>query len=161
MLTREMNSLRLSFFCCLIGFGAILFSGCAGTPLNPPSGMIAGISASKSKVLLSREQEAKVASNIAFILPAGEYRPVYEDADGVYFEAPSKIIMKENFVGINLPGNPFDGGIYLHRNNPQVAKIYSVVSRNQGGEIQRMLKGGRPEKPMLPRQPVQFQLTHS
>jgi hypothetical protein len=69
--------------------------------------------------------------------------------------------MKENFLGMNLPGKPFAGGIFLERSNPQVAKVYMVTPANEGGEIQRLMKGGRPEKPMAPSQPVQFHLTRS
>lgn len=144
-----------------LGVLAILFTGCAGKPFNPPTGMIGGISAPHAKVFLRQQQEVKLAGNIDYILPAGEYRPAVQDETGIYFEAPSKVIMKENFLGIHLPGRPYDGGIFLERNNPQSAKIYHVVPANEGGEIQRMLKGGRPDKPMIPREPIQFQLKKS
>jgi hypothetical protein len=158
-----MKLMRLlrAILCFPIVFGAILLVSCAGPPLNPPSGTIGGISAPKSKVVLKRQQEVKVGINVAYVLPAGDYRPAFEDKTGVYYEAPSKIIMKENFLGLNLPGKPLPGGIFLERSNPNVAKIYGIVPENEGGEIQRMLKGGRPVKPMLPREPVQFQLTKS
>ena len=141
--------------------GTLFLAGCAGPPLNPPSGTIGGISAPKSKVVLNQQQERKVAGNVAYVLPAGDYRPAFEDAAGIYYEAPSKVIMKENFLGLNLPGKPFTGGIFLERSNPRVAKIYGITPENEGGEIQRMLKGGRPNKPVLPRQPIEFQLTKS
>src|SRR5688500_10080793 len=139
--------------------GAFLVAGCAGTVVRPPSGTIGGIPAPKSKVVLHQEQEVKTHLNLSFVLPAGEYRPAVEDENGIYFEAPSKVIMKEVFLGMNLRGKPFGGGIFLERSNPQVAKIYLMVPANEGGEIQRWLKGGRPDKPITPKQPVQFQLT--
>jgi hypothetical protein len=142
--------------------GAILLVSCvSGPPLNPPSGTIGGISAAKSKVVLHQQQDLKLASTITYVYPAGDYRPVYEDATGIYYEAPSKIIQKEIFLGMHVPDKPFTGGIFLERGNPGVAKIYGVHPLNEGGEIQRMLKGGRPVKPFLPRQPLQFQLTRS
>ena len=139
----------------------VFLAACAGPALNPPSGTIGGISAPKSKVVLKRQQEVKVGINVAYVLPAGDYRSAFEDKTGIYYEAPSKVIMKENFLGLNLPGKPFTGGIFLERSNPHVAKIYGIVPENEGGEIQRMLKGGRPAKPVLPRQPIEFQLTKS
>ena len=142
--------------------GAILLVSCSsGPPLNPPSGTIAGISAPKSKVVLRQQQEVRLAVNITNVLPAGDYPPAFEDATGIYYEAPSKCISRENFLGIQLRDEPFTGGIFLERANPQVAKIYGITPENQGGEIQRMMKGGRPAKPLLPREPIQFQLTKS
>jgi hypothetical protein len=142
--------------------GAILFVSCAGgPPLNPPSGMIGGVSAAKSKVVVHQQQELKLASNLTNVFPAGDYRPAYEDATGIYYEAPSKIILKEVFLGMHVPDKPFTGGIFLERTSPGVAKIYGIYPANEGGEIQRMLKGGRPAKPFSPRQPIQFQLTKS
>ena len=85
----------------------------------------------------------------------------YEDAVGVYYEAPSKVMMKENFLGIHLPGHPFDGGIYLERVNPHIAKVYIVTPQNEGGEIQRMIRGGRPQEPRVPLVRVQFELKKS
>jgi hypothetical protein len=43
------------------------------------------------------------------ILPAGEYRPLYEDADYYYYQAPSKVVVND------LTSLMFDGGIYLAR----------------------------------------------
>jgi hypothetical protein len=139
---------------------ALILSGCAGTTFRPPSGKIGGIPATKAKAVLRTQQEFKMAS-ITFILPAGNYRAAFEDESGIYFEAPSKVIMRENFLGMKIPDKPFDGGIFLERSAPQTAKIYTVVPANEGGEIQRMLHGGRPGKPMPTKEPVVFELTRS
>lgn len=161
VISNEMQPIRKFGLFALISSVTFLY-GCAGGPaLNPPSGTIGGISAPKSKVVLSRQQEAKQGINVTYVLPAGDYRAAFEDETGIYYEAPSKVIMKENFLGMNLPGKPFTGGIFLERANPKVAKIYSIAPENEGGEIHRMLKGGRPGKPIIPRQPIQFQLTRS
>jgi hypothetical protein len=136
----------------------ILLGGCAGESLNPPSGRIGGISAAQSKVILTRETLVRMRGNVDYVYPAGEYRPAYQDAAGLYFEAPSKVIMKENFLGLHLPGKPMTGGIFLDRQNPTVAKIYAVNPENEGGEIQRMMKGGRPNPPLAPLEPIKFEL---
>lgn len=140
---------------------AILLGGCASAPpLNPPTGQIGGIEASKSKVVLRQQQETKQASNIAYVFPAGDYRAAFEDATGVYYEAPSKIIMNEKLFGLmQVAGRPFTGGIFLDRTNPKVAKMYFIMTGEGEGEIGRYVKAGRPSKPSLPKQPFQFQLT--
>ena len=137
--------------------GAIVLVSCSGGPsLNPPSGTIGGISASKSMLVLPREQAFKFL-NIEFIFPAGEYRPAYEDTKGIYYEAPSQVIQRENFLGI-VSNDRLTGGIYVERANPQVANIYSVAPKNKGGEIFRALYGGRPIIIARKPQPVEFTL---
>ena len=42
-------------------------------------------------------------------LPAGEYRPLYEDDNYYYYQAPSKVVFS------NLGSSLFDGGIYVAR----------------------------------------------
>ena len=137
---------------------ASVLCACAATRLNPPSGSIGGLAATQSRVVLPAQQEVRVAINVTYVLPAGEYRPVMENDAGIYYESPSKVFMRENFLGMQLRDKPFDGGIYLERAAPQVAKIYVTVPVNQGGEIQRLLSGGRPAKPILPREPIVFEL---
>ena len=41
-------------------------------------------------------------------LPAGTYRPAFEDEDGIYFQAPTKVIIGD-IVGSTL----HDGGVYI------------------------------------------------
>jgi hypothetical protein len=43
------------------------------------------------------------------LLPAGEYRPLYEDDKAYYYQAPAKIVV--NDLGSSL----WDGGIYVQR----------------------------------------------
>jgi len=81
---------------------------------------------------------------MVYDFPAGEYRPAYEDANGVYYEAPQPIQMRENVFGANLSKDLVTGGIYVERANPKVAYIYNVGRTDKGGEIQRALYGGRP-----------------
>jgi hypothetical protein len=103
-----------------------------------------------------------MASNVTFVFPAGDYRPVFENAAGIYFEAPSKIIMNEKFFGLaQLPGRPLTGGIFLERSNPTVAKTYLIMTGEGEGEIPRYLHAGRPSKPTPPREPIQFELRKS
>jgi hypothetical protein len=113
--------------------------------------MIGGMPASKSKVVLRKEQSFKFL-NVHYTYPAGDYRPAYEGATGVYYEAPGAVVMQENFLGMGMPKHPYTGGIFVERADPKRANLYLVAPNNEGGEIQRALKGGRPY--ILNREPV-------
>lgn len=43
------------------------------------------------------------------ILPAGEYRPLYEDDQAYYYQAPSKVVVND------IVSSMYDGGIYVLR----------------------------------------------
>ena len=117
--------------------------------------------ATRTKVVLSAQQEVRAAINVTYVLPAGDYRPAMESDSGIYFQAPTKVFLRENFLGLQLRDKPFEGGIYLDRSAPQTAKIYGIAPANEGGEIQRLLHGGRPGKTIVPREPISFRLTRS
>ncbi len=143
------------------GLAAVLLVSCMTAPtVKPPSGTIAGITAAKSKVVVRQVQSFKFAG-LTYVLTVGEYRPAYEDTVGIYYEAPNKVIQKENFMGIQVPDKIVDGGIFLERANPKVSKIYKVAPKDEGGEIQRIMIGGKPI--VIPREPqsIQFQLIKS
>ena len=117
--------------------------------------------AANAKVVVRQLQEVKVAVNMSYVMPAGEYKPVMENDKGIFFEAPNPLFAKEVFLGMNVPAKLFKGGIFLDRSDPHTALIYGITPENQGGEIQRMLYGGRPAKPLKPRQPIVFELKRS
>jgi hypothetical protein len=52
--------------------------------------------------------------------PAGEYRPVYEDAGGYYYQAPTKVI------GHDFTSYMFDGGLYVERTKTEPTKWYTI-----------------------------------
>ena len=120
------------------------------TPPSPPAGVIGGIPAMQSKVVL-RQQEVKMSANITDLLPAGEYRAAYGDPNGVYYEAPSKIIERQGIIGMRTPDLPFTGGIYLERANPTAAKIWEMS--------QDPVAGRRPGKLYSPEEQIGFKLT--
>jgi len=138
-----------------------VLAGCAtGPDLRPPSGVIGGHAAPASVIVVDAEQTFKAPGGTC-VLPAGRYRPAFEDPAGVYYEAPSKAIFyDESLFGIRMPAKPFTGGIYLQRSSPTVPLIYGMHG-NEGGEIQRMLKAGRPNPPQLPKEPIRFRLVHN
>ena len=89
--------------------------------------------------------------NIINVLPAGEYRAVFSDAEGIYYEAPSKLIEKQTIAGMHAPDLPFAGGIFLERLNPHTAKIWGMSLGSSDP--------GRPAKLIIPESAIQFRLT--
>lgn len=139
---------------------ALLFVSCATVPpLDPPSGFIAGIPVEKSKVVVLQSQEVKLSAINSNVMPPGEYRPVFEDNSGVYYQAPAAIIYRETFLGAQLPEKVFRGGIYLERANPQVAKIYEKQTAEQGPRRSLLAWSIKvPRNGVVPRDPIKFQL---
>ncbi len=110
----------------------LILSGCASVPLRPPSGSIRDIPTTEARVVLRAKQDVRASIKVSYLLLAGEYRPVMENDTGVYFEAPSKVFLRETFLTAQLPNKPFDGGIFLERSAPQVAKLYLTVPKQSG-----------------------------
>jgi hypothetical protein len=59
-------------------------------------------------------------------MPAGEYKPLYEDDKGYYYQAPQKITGRDSFWPLLM-----DGGLYLKRNMTKPDQLYFI--RNQYG----------------------------
>lgn len=57
-------------------------------------------------------------------LPPGEYRPLYEDNGGYYYQAPSKII------GHDLLTYMLDGGLYVERGSNAPTQWYVIDPQN-------------------------------
>jgi hypothetical protein len=142
-------------------FSVTALCSCAGPAVRPPSGSIGGIPAANAKVVLRHQQEVRTHVNMSYVLPAADYRAVMENDAGIFFAAPNPLFVKEIFLGMNVPAKLIKGGIYLERSAPETALIYGINPENQGGEIQRMLYGGRAGKPLRPRQPIVFELKRS
>lgn len=54
------------------------------------------------------------------ILPAGEYRPLYEDDQVYYYQAPSKVVVND------LSSLLYDGGIYVARGSTRLLGWYYI-----------------------------------
>jgi hypothetical protein len=54
------------------------------------------------------------------ILPAGEYRPLYEDDQVYYYQAPSKVVVND------LTSLLYDGGIYVQRGSTKPTGWYYI-----------------------------------
>lgn len=54
------------------------------------------------------------------VLPAGEYRPLYEDDQFYYYQAPSKVVVND-FTSLLL-----DGGVYVPRGSVKPLGWYYV-----------------------------------
>jgi hypothetical protein len=95
----------LYFVTCL---GIVTFSGCATMrPISSPP--------PRAHIVLGSPYTATGWSGVlppikfSVILPPGEYRPLYEDDQYYYYQAPSKVVVND------LTSLMFDGGIYVAR----------------------------------------------
>jgi hypothetical protein len=99
---------------CLRFTGAALaviaLAGCASGTMRPLSSK-----PPVAKIVLPAPYAASGWSGVLppikfrVLLPAGEYRPLYEDDQSYYYQAPSKVVVND-FVSLM-----FDGGIYVAR----------------------------------------------
>jgi hypothetical protein len=58
------------------------------------------------------------------ILPAGEYRPLYEDDQYYYYQAPAKVVVND------LVSTLYDGGIYVARGSTTLGGWYYTDEEN-------------------------------
>lgn len=96
---------------------ALVLAGCASLrPLEskPPASAIVLKSPVTVRELFSKE-----------IFPAGEYRPLYEDDHGFYFQAPAKIVAND------IISYMYDGGLYVQRGDNAPTKWYIVFQNGQ------------------------------
>ena len=56
--------------------------------------------------------------------PAGEYRPLYEDDGGFYYQAPAKIIQRD------ILSTLLDGGLYVDRSTNEPTQWYIINPQN-------------------------------
>jgi len=71
-------------------------------------------------------------------LPAGEYRPAYEDHDYYYYQAPSKIVISRMHTRMR------DGGIYVTRDTASMVGCYYVDE--DGTPVYRKFSGEPPHQ---------------
>jgi hypothetical protein len=57
--------------------------------------------------------------------PAGEYRPLYEDDGGYYYQAPAKVI------GHDIISYMLDGGLYVERGSNEPTRWYIIEQNGQ------------------------------
>ena len=68
--------------------------------------------------------------------PVGEYRPLYEDKSGYYFQSPAKVVV----VSLGIGTEADDAGLFVERGSKDPTKWYLI----EGGSNQRSgtLKSG-------------------
>jgi hypothetical protein len=103
--------MKLSIFCRLflvVGLAVFVLLGCATLrPISSPP--------PRAKMVLGAPFTSSGWNGLlppikySVILPPGEYRPLYEDDQYYYYQAPSKVVVND------LSSLMFDGGIYVAR----------------------------------------------
>jgi hypothetical protein len=97
---------------CSLG---ILLTGCASLrPISskPP----------ESKIVMKSPVKVHSALLDTATFPAGEYRPLYEDDGGYYYQASAKVIVHSAGIVTYL----FDGGIYVKRGDTEPTDWYFI-----------------------------------
>lgn len=103
---------RIAFSVC-VG----LVAACAGSvhPVSPTDLIGGGPPASRVTVRVKQALEVSAPFSVVYVLPVGEYRPVYADDHGVYFASPSGVVERASGKAQTLPGGlhlPNAGGRY-------------------------------------------------
>lgn len=65
------------------------------------------------------------------ILPAGQYRPIFEDSAGYYYEAPAKIIGNSSTVWL------WEGGLFIPK-GADVPDRYYTIGRNNAVRLHKL-----------------------
>ena len=55
-------------------------------------------------------------------LPAGEYRPLYEDDGGYYFQSPAQVIL----TSAGIPMKEMNAGLFVKRGSTEPTKWYLI-----------------------------------
>ena len=100
-----------------VGILGLFLTGCSTLrPLasKPPESAI---------VLVEPVTIREIFSKATF--PAGEYRPLFEDNGGYYFQAPSKVVANDIFSYM------YDGGLYVKRGTNEPTHWYVVGQNGQ------------------------------
>jgi hypothetical protein len=107
----------------IVSLSAILLTGCISyRPISskPPESAI--VLKSPFKVTISL-----LGDHITF--PVGEYRPLYEDKNGYYFQSPAKVIV----VSLGIGTEADDAGLFVERGSKDPTKWYLI----EGGSNER------------------------
>ena len=94
-----------------------LIAACAGSvrPVSPTDLVGGGPPASRVTVHVKQALEVRAPLAVVYVLPVGEYRPVYADGHGVYFASPTGVIERSSGAEKTLAGGlhlPNAGGQY-------------------------------------------------
>ena len=108
-----MNHARLG----LASLVAVLLAGCSS--LRP----IASKPPASAIVLSEPVTVRRIFLRATF--PSGEYRPLFEDNGGFYFQSPTKVVANDH------GGSMYDGGIYVIRGSNEPTHWYLIVHHGE------------------------------
>ena len=112
-----MKTMKASIGIILTAIALALLSGCASMRVLSSTPPVKGF-------VLEKPAEFTFGLGSKISLPAGEYKPVMEDNDGYYYQAPSKLVARDIFSYVA------DGGLYLHRGETMPSKWYAIDQQN-------------------------------
>lgn len=111
------NKLQACFALLVIGVAATMLVGCSSMRVlssTPPV----------KSFVLDKPAELTFGLGTKLSLPAGEYKPVMEDNDGYYYQAPSKVVARDLFSYVA------DGGLYVRRGQETPSHWYAIDNQN-------------------------------
>jgi hypothetical protein len=113
---------------------ALLLTGC--TSLEP----ISSKPPESAIVLKTSAKFTGILYTVTF--PPGEYRPLYEDSGGYYYQAPAKVI------GHDIMSYMLDGGLYVERTTNEPTQWYIINPQNGQKTMGRCFE--LPEHTLIP-----------
>ena len=113
--------MRIQFRTCvaaaLVIAASLLLSGCASTQVLSSTPPVKGF-------VLEKPSQFSFGLGTKITIPAGEYKPVMEDNDGYYYQAPTKVVARDIFSYVA------DGGLYLRRDETTPSRWYAIDEHN-------------------------------
>ncbi len=115
-----MNKLLLpSVLICI----AALITSCTSLKSVNSDTKIGGITASKSVIVVPNSYQFK-----RYTLPEGTYKPIFEDPDGIYYEAPGSVVVDYVLGGVGR----MNGGVYFKFSDPKQPYFYVTIDGDLG-----------------------------
>ena len=109
-------------FCCVLSC-ATFFISCTSLKGVNSNTTIGGLTASNTVVVLAQPYQHR-----RYTLPQGTYTPIFEDSDGIYYEAPGSIVVDYILGGVGR----MNGGLYFRFSEPNKPYFYLTVEGGFG-----------------------------
>jgi hypothetical protein len=108
------RSILVSFFATI---AAIVLPGCASMRVLSSAPPVKAI-------VVEKPLEFTFGLGTKLTMPVGDYKPVMEDNNGYYYQAPSKLVARDIFSYVA------DGGLYVKRGETNPCRWYAIDERN-------------------------------
>jgi hypothetical protein len=104
----------------LIGVACSLVTACSSVGEKRSSALRPVTSKPPAAVIVLSEPVSTRAMNGTATFPPGEYRPMYEDTRGFYFETSSQVLVED------VASYRYEGGLYVAHGSTEPARWYLI-----------------------------------